>query len=260
MEAHAKRKVALGVAAGLLLVGGGGAFAASKLMTPQQQSQAVINDAANRLGIEPSKLSAALKQALEDRVDAAVASGQITKAQGDKFKAAIESGDVPLIFAGHPGGGPGGRFGFGFRHPGFGDKLDAAATAIGITEAQLQTELQSGKTLAQIAKDHGKTADDVVNALVADAQKKLDAAVKAGKLTQSQADAMLSDLKSHITDMVNGTAPKGPWGHYDGDHDGDHGGMPGFRQYRQFRGSGNGAFTGPPPAPQGAVGAPVNIA
>ena len=254
MEAHAKRKVALGVAAGLLLLGGGGAFAASKLMTPQQQSQAVINDAANRLGIEPSKLSAALKQALEDRVDAAVASGEITKAQGDKFKAAIESGELPLIFAGHPGGGPGGPGGrFGFGHFRGGDKLDAAAKVIGITEAQLRTELQSGKTLAQIAKDNGKTADDVVTALVADAQTKLDAAVKAGRLKQSQADAMLSDLKSHITDMVNGTAPQGPWG----DHDGDYGGPPGFRQ---FRGSGNGAFTGPPPGPQEAVGEPVNIA
>src|SRR5262245_34617504 len=155
MEAHAKRKVAVGVAAGLLLVGGGGAYAASKLMTPQQESQAVINDAANRLGIDPSKLSTALKQALEDRVDAAVASGQITKAQGDSFKAAIEAGNVPLIFAGPEGGfgpgGPRGKFGFGFGHPG-GDKLDAAAKAIGITEAQLQTELRSGKTLAQIAK------------------------------------------------------------------------------------------------------------
>jgi hypothetical protein len=252
MESHAKRKVALGVAAGLLLVGGGGAFAATKLMTPQQESQAVINDAANRLGIDPSKLSSALKQALEDRVDAAVASGEITKAEGDKFKAAIESGNVPLLFAGHPGVGPGGPHGrFGFGHPGGG--LDAAAKAIGITEAQLQTELQSGKTLAQIAKDHGKTADDVVNALVADAQTKLDTAVKAGKLTQAQADAMLNDLKSHITDMVNGTAPKGPWG----DHDGDHGGMPGFRQ---FRGSRNGSFTGPPPGPMGAVGAPANAA
>jgi len=255
MDGHAKRKVALGVAAGLLLVGGGGAFAATKLMTPQQESQAVINDAANRLGVQPSQLSDALKKALEDRVDEAVSSGQITKAQGDAMKKDIESGDVPLIFPGKPGlgPGPGDKFGFGRMHAG-GGKLDAAAKAIGITEAQLQTELQNGKTLAQIATEHGKTADDVVNALVADAQTKLNAAVKAGKLTQDQADAMLKDLKSHITDLVNGTMPEGPWGHYDGDHDGPPAGMPGFRRFR------GGAFTGPPPAPQGAVGAPVNTA
>lgn len=108
MEAHAKRNVALGVAAGLLLVGGGGAFAASKLMSPQQESQAVINDAANRLGVQPSQLTDALKKALEDRVDSAVAAGEITKAQGDAMKKQIESGDLPLFFAGHPHGGPGG--------------------------------------------------------------------------------------------------------------------------------------------------------
>jgi hypothetical protein len=244
MEAHAKRNVVLGIAAGLLLLGGGGAFAASKLMSPQQESQAIINDAANRLGVQPSQLSDALKKALEDRVDAAVSSGEITKAQGDEMKQQIESGDVPLLFAPLMKG-PGFRFGFEVGGPM--GKLDAAAKAIGITDAQLQTELQSGKTLAQIAKEHGKTADDVVNALVADAQAKLDTAVKAGKLTQAQADAMLKDLKSHITDLVNGTAPKGPWG----DHDGDHGGLPGFREFRRFRG---GAFVGPPPAPQLAPG------
>ena len=252
MEAHAKRNVALGVAAGLLLVGGGGAFAASKLLSPQQESQAVINDAANRLGVQPSQLTDALKKALEDRVDSAVAAGDITKAQGDAMKKQIESGELPLIFAGHPHGGPGG---FGFDHHGpMHAGLDAAAKAIGITEAQLQTELQSGKTLAQVAKEHGKTADDVVSALLADAKTKLDAAVTAGRLTQSQADAMLSDLKTHLADLVNGTAPKDPWGDHDGDHGGMPGGLPGFRHFR------GGSFTGPPPGSQGAVGAPVDTA
>jgi len=162
-------------------------------------------------------LSDALKKALEDRVDEAVSSGQITKAQGDTMKAKIEAGGIPLFF-GPPDGGFGGRGGFdGPRGFGLGvgpvgAGLDSVATALGITESQLQTELQSGKTLAQIATDHGKTAADVVNALVADAQSKLDAAVKAGKLTQSQADALESDLKSKITDLVNGTMPDGRFG------------------------------------------------
>ena len=73
--------------------------------------------------------------------------------------------------------------------------LDAAAKYLGVTEAQLRTELQNGKTLADVAKAHGKTVDGLVNALVADAQTKLDAAVKAGSLTQAQANEMLSELK-----------------------------------------------------------------
>jgi polyhydroxyalkanoate synthesis regulator phasin len=226
MDTNAKRKIVVGVAAGLLLVVAGGAFAAGKLTSPKEESQAVINDAAKRLGIEPAKLSEALKGALEDRVDAAVADGRLTKAEGDALKARLEAGDVPLLFGGaahHRG------FGFGRHH---GPSLDAAAKYIGITEAQLRTELQNGKTLADVAKAHGKTVDGLVNAVVDAAKTKIDAAVEAGRLTQAQANQMLSDLKERITDFVNGRFPAPPFGDHHGHHHG-------------FRG---GAFFGPPPA------------
>jgi hypothetical protein len=207
---NSKGKLAVGTAAALLVAGGGAAIAATKFGSPKEESQAVIADAARQLGIAPSDLSNALKKALENRVDAAVAAGRLTKAEGDALKARIDSGDnVPLIL---PGLGLGDRFdrgfGFGFGFP-FGFKpldenLDAAATYLGITQAQLRTELNNGKTLAQIATDHGKTADGLVQALY-DAQKKdLDAAVSAGKLTQSQEDQILADLKDRLTNLVNG--------------------------------------------------------
>jgi hypothetical protein len=223
MDMNAKRKVVIGVAAGLLLVGAGGALAAGKLTSPKDERQAVIDDAAKRLGIEPAKLSDALTKALEDRVDAAVADGRITKAEGEALKARIEAGDAPLLFG---RGGPhhGGR-GFGHHH---GPGLDAAAKYLGVTEAQLRTELQNGTTLAQVAKAHGKTVDGLVNALVDEAKTHLDAAVKAGRLTQAEANEMLSDLKDRITDFVNGRFPAPPFGDRHG-----------------FRG---GAFFGPPPA------------
>ena len=90
----------------------------------------------------------------------------------------------------------------------------------------------NGKSLADVAKAHGKTAAGLVDAVVADAKTKVDAAVKAGRLTQAQADEMLSDLKQRITDLVNGRFPAPPFGDHGGDHHG-------------FRG---GAFFGPPPA------------
>ncbi|MBA2372125.1 MAG: hypothetical protein H0V71_10835 [Chloroflexi bacterium] len=46
-----------------------------------------------------------------------------------------------------------------------GHVLTAAATYIGITEAQLRTELQGGKSLAEIAVAHGKTRDGLIAAL-----------------------------------------------------------------------------------------------
>src|SRR6059058_4044117 len=102
MEKIAKRKLAAGAAAAVLVAGGGAAVAASKFGSPKEESQAVIADAAKQLGIEPSKLSDALKKALENRVDAAVAAGRLTKAEGDALKARIESGELPLFLTGRP--------------------------------------------------------------------------------------------------------------------------------------------------------------
>lgn len=46
-----------------------------------------------------------------------------------------------------------------------GDVLATTATYIGITEAQLRTELRAGKTLAEVAVANGKTRDGLIAAL-----------------------------------------------------------------------------------------------
>jgi polyhydroxyalkanoate synthesis regulator phasin len=194
--AKLKPKVIAGAVAGLAVAGGGAAIAADQLGSPKQESQAVLNDAAKQLGVEPSALTAALKKALENRVDDAVAAGRLTKAQGDELKQRIESGDAPLF------AGP------GFHHRGPFGGLDAAATYLGLTDAQLRTQLESGKSLADVAKAQNKSVDGLVQAIVDAAKKKLDAAVAAGRLTQSRADSILADLKSDAADFVNGTAPR----------------------------------------------------
>ena len=149
-----KRKVLAGAAAVLAVGGAGAGVAATKLTTnsPSEESKAVINDAAKTLGVEPSKLDAALKKAIENRIDAAVAAGRLTKEQGQELKQRVESGDFPLF--GPPAFGPG----FGAPHPFF-HGLDAAATYLGLTQAQLESRVDSGKTLAQIAKAEGKSVD-----------------------------------------------------------------------------------------------------
>ena len=201
MSGMNKWKLAAAATAGLAIAGGGAALAADKLSSSDNESQAVIDDAAQRLNVTPSALSDALKQALEDRVDAAVAAGRITKAEGDELKQRIESSEFPLFF-GHPG----------FGGPHFFGGLGAAASYLGTTEAALRSELESGKTLAQVAQEKGKSVDGLVQALYDEAKQHLDAAVSAGKLTQSQEDRILSDLKQRITDLVNGVRP--PFGRF----------------------------------------------
>jgi hypothetical protein len=200
-----KRKVVAGTVAALAVAGAGGAFAATKLAThsPGEESKAIVDATAKNLGIEPSKLSAAIQKALEDRVDAAVANGRLTKEQGAELKKRIESGDFPLF----AGPGLGNRFGFG---PGFGAPhavsggLDAAAKYLGLSEEQLRTQLNSGKSLAQIAKAQDKSVDGLKDALVAGAKDKLDAAVKAGHLSSAQEQQILKDLQQRVDDLVDG--------------------------------------------------------
>ena len=57
MEKRMKRKVAAGAAALLAVAGGGAAIAATQL-SPKQESQAVLNDAASQLGVSPSERTA----------------------------------------------------------------------------------------------------------------------------------------------------------------------------------------------------------
>lgn len=57
------------------------------------------------------------------------------------------------------------------------NSLATAATYIGITEAELRTELQTGTTLAQVAVAHGKTRDGLIAALSAEATKQITTAV-----------------------------------------------------------------------------------
>jgi hypothetical protein len=193
-----RRKVIAGAAAALAVGGAGAGVAATKLAdSPSAESKAIVNDAAKSLGVEPSKLEAALEKAFEDRIDAAVAAGRLTKAQGEELKQRIESGDFPLF--GQPAFGPG----FGMPHPFF-HGLDAAASYLGLTEEQLESRLESGKTLAQIAEAEDKSVDGLKAALVKDAKAKLDAAVKAGTLTKAEEQKVLQDLEQRIDDLVDG--------------------------------------------------------
>ena len=195
MDNSRKRKVAAGTVAALALAGGGAAIGATQLGgSPSEESKAVVNDAAKQLGVDPSKLTSALKKALEDRVDAAVAAGRLTKAQGEELKQRIESEDFPLF-------GP--PF-LGFGHVDFFfHGLDAAALYLGLTESQLRTQLEGGKTLAEIAKAQGKSADGLIAAMKAHVKTKLDAAVTAGRLTKSDEAKILSDLDRRLSDLVN---------------------------------------------------------
>jgi uncharacterized coiled-coil protein SlyX len=228
-----KFRLILGALAVVAVVSGGAAYAASQDNSPQARSQAIVNDAAGTLGVDPSKLSDALKKALENQVDGQVTAGTLTKEQADAIKKRIEDGTQPIFggpgFGGGPRGhfgrfgrgGPGFGFGFGFRFRGLTAGIADVATYLGLKPADLVTQLRSGKSLADIATAQGKTVDELKTAITDATTKQLDAAVTAGKLTKDQETKLLAGLASRLDDIVNGVHEPGGFGRF------GHGG-PGF--------------------------------
>jgi Mg2+/Co2+ transporter CorC len=65
--------------------------------------------------------------------------------------------------------------------------------------------VQGGQTIADLAKANGKTAQDVIDALVAEVEQHFADEVASGEHTQADADARIADATTRITDFVNNT-------------------------------------------------------
>ena len=194
-----KPKIVIPVAAAALAAIGGGAYAAAQ-SGGDDNDQAVINDAAHRLNVSPQQLTAAFKAAMIDQIDAAVKAGKLTQAQANYLKQRIQQ--APGI--------PFGRAGFGHRGlhgPRF--LLSGAASYLGLSQDKLEQQLESGKSLAQIAGDQHKSVTGLEHAISADAKAKLDAAVTAGRITKSEEQQRLDRLNRILPNIVNLTPPRG---------------------------------------------------
>jgi hypothetical protein len=94
------------------------------------------------------------------------------------------------------------------------------ATTIGKSAAEIQDGLAAGKSLGVIAGDKRAA---LITALVADATKRMDAAVAAGKMTATQATSLKADLTAHVTAQVDAVRPAIGPGMGKGGHKGGHG-------------------------------------
>ena len=171
------------------------------------QSLADVAKAQNK---DVNGLQDAIVAAEKADLDKAVANKQLTQAQADKALAALKAhvadlvnGKLSLRFRGPRSGHKGFAFGAG-------DQLATAAKYLGLSESDLRTKLRNGQSLADVAKAQNKDVNGLEDALVAAQKTKLDGLVAAKKLTQSQADAILSQLKSHVDDLVNADLPAAP--------------------------------------------------
>ena len=164
--------------------------------------------AAAYIGITEAALRTELASG-KSLADVAIANGKtrdgVIAALADAAKTEITT----LVDTKNPGfGGPGGGGGRGNAGDVDidADELGVAATYLGTTEADLKTKMQAGQTLAQIA---GSKRDGLIQALVADANTRIDAAVTAGKLTAAPATTAKANASAQATAFVDNTRPAG---------------------------------------------------
>jgi lambda repressor-like predicted transcriptional regulator len=138
---------------------------------------------------------------ITDALSGLVSDGSLTQEQADEVATTLSEGGM----GGHGGHG---------RH-GEGMDLAAAATALGLSEDDLRSALQTeGTTLAQVAEDEGVAVDTLIAALVQAQEERIAQAVEDGRLSQEEADDRPADLEERIIERVN--SADGGRGHGDG--------------------------------------------
>jgi transposase-like protein len=88
------------------------------------------------------------------------------------------------------------------RHRRAGAVVGVAATAIGIDRAELVKGVRDGKSVADIAKEHGVEAQTVEDALVAAGTKRVDTAVANGRIDADRAATIKDKLPQRAEKLV----------------------------------------------------------
>src|SRR5256886_6627060 len=144
------------------------------------------------IGKSQAQINSAFQKAIADTLADEVKSNQITQAQADAIKKKLANQTPCALPAAAPHGG--------------GHKADiaaymqqyvaAAASALGITEAQLKADLAGGQSLSQVATAQKVSEADFRTKLINNLKPILDKAVTDKKLTADQAKAIVSRLQT----------------------------------------------------------------
>jgi uncharacterized protein YidB (DUF937 family) len=195
-------KILAGGAAVLVLaVVGFGAARYASAQTPAAGNgaqQQFLDRLAQNLNITPDELTNALTTTELQTVDDLLANGKITQAQADKLKDAINSGKGlgRLLFKRHE-----------MREKAMTalrrQIVSSSSEAIGVSAQDLRGELQSGKSIADVAAEHSVSLDAVKSQITDDVKARLDTAVANGKITQTREDQAMQRLADNLDTILN---------------------------------------------------------
>lgn len=142
-----------------------------------------IADIASEKGMTVNEFRQMMVDARSEAVDLAVKNGAITQAQADWMKNRTDDG------RGVGMGRGAGFFGEGPMHE---EMVTVLAEKLGLTVTELNTKLDTGTTIAQLASDKGMTVVEFRQMMVDARSAAIDLALKNGTITQAQAEWMKS--------------------------------------------------------------------
>lgn len=166
------------------------------------RSGKTIADVAREHGVDPTTVVNAVVASATQSIDQAAANGTIDANRAAQLKERLPQLADRLVNKKHERGE--GRHGRRLLK----DALGVAAKTIGVSQDDLKSALKNGKTIADVAKDHKVDPSKVVDAIVDAAKKRIDAAVKDGKLDKDRAKTLESKLPDIAKKLVNGKLRK----------------------------------------------------
>ena len=147
---------------------------------------------ANELHKSQAEINAAFQKAIADTLADEVKNKQITQAQADAIKKKLAN-QTPCTLPSSPGR-------TGARAPSIKQFMQqyvaAAASALGITEQELKSDLAAGQSLSQIAAAQHVSEADFRTKLIDGLKPSLDAAVSGKVLTAAQEQDILNRLQT----------------------------------------------------------------
>jgi len=145
--------------------------------------------------VDPANVVNAVVAALTQQIDQAAAQGKIDANRAEQAKQKVPNVANRFVNETKSKQGRGRAI--------LKDAANAAAKEIGVSVTDLKQAWKDGKSIAQVAKDHNKSVDDVVNAIVNQATSDIDQAVKDGKLDSKRADQIKQKLPDRAKTLVN---------------------------------------------------------
>ncbi|MFT5201479.1 MAG: hypothetical protein ACI9C1_000855 [Candidatus Aldehydirespiratoraceae bacterium] len=166
-------------------------------------------------GIDVQTLIDSMVTNTEERVATALEAGRIDQDKADEILAGAADKATSIVNGEfeRPERPEGER---GPRGPGGDGEI---AELLGLDQADLREAITGGQSLADIAADQGVDTQDLIDAIVDNAEERVNGGLESGRIDQEKADEILAGAADRAESIVNGDFEGRP-GHRGGPHPG----------------------------------------